>query len=85
MDQSLPITVPDLGTGDETVRLSAWFVEPGESLAPGDSLFEILISGVTCSVAAQSAGRLARIDRALGSIVRPGDTVGWLESIGENI
>jgi pyruvate/2-oxoglutarate dehydrogenase complex dihydrolipoamide acyltransferase (E2) component len=76
----VPVLVPDLGPGAETLRLSAWFFEPGDSVACGDSLYEVLISGVTCDVAAPRGGRLARITRSLDAQIAPGDIVAWIES-----
>jgi pyruvate/2-oxoglutarate dehydrogenase complex dihydrolipoamide acyltransferase (E2) component len=76
----VPVIVPDLGPGTETLRLSAWFFEPGDSVECGDSLYEVLISGVTCDVAAQRGGRLARIVRSLDAPVAPGDVIAWIES-----
>lgn len=74
-----PIVVPDLGSAGHELRISAWFAELGDRIEPGDRLFEVLISGITCDVAAEHSGRLARIEKDLDAIVAPGVVVGWIE------
>lgn len=76
---STPVTIPDLGSAGHELRISAWFAEPGDAIELGDRLFEVLISGVTCDVAAECAGRLARIEKDLDAVVVPGDVVAWIE------
>jgi pyruvate/2-oxoglutarate dehydrogenase complex dihydrolipoamide acyltransferase (E2) component len=74
-----PVTVPELGSAGHVLRISAWFAEVGDPIAEGDRLFEVLISGITSDVAAECAGRLARIEKDLDAVVAPGDTVAWIE------
>ncbi len=76
----LPVTIPDVGAAGLPMRLSAWFVEPGDAVDLGDSLCEVLITGVTCDVTAACAGRLARIDKGLDAPVAPGTVVAWIET-----
>jgi pyruvate/2-oxoglutarate dehydrogenase complex dihydrolipoamide acyltransferase (E2) component len=76
---STPVTIPDLGSAEHELRISAWFAEPGDSIEQGDRLFEVLIGGITCDVAAECTGRLARIEKDLDAIVAPGDVVAWIE------
>src|SRR5262249_26357385 len=75
----VPVTIPDLGAAGLSMRVSAWFVDPGDDIAVGESLLEVLVSGMTCDVPALCAGRLARIDKAIDAPVSPGDTVAWIE------
>jgi pyruvate/2-oxoglutarate dehydrogenase complex dihydrolipoamide acyltransferase (E2) component len=75
-----PVRIPDLGAGGQPQRLSAWFVDPGELLERGDRLFEVLIGGVTCDVAAEIGGRLSRIEKPLDAPVSPGDVAAWIET-----
>jgi pyruvate/2-oxoglutarate dehydrogenase complex dihydrolipoamide acyltransferase (E2) component len=74
-----PVVVPDLGSAGHELRISAWFVDPGDAVEQGDRLFEVQISGITCDVAAECDGRLARIERDLDALVAPGDVVAWIE------
>jgi len=74
------VTVPELGAAGSPLKISAWFVDPGDSVEEGDRLFEVLIAGITCDVAATCAGRLIRIEKSLDSEVRTGETVAWIET-----
>jgi pyruvate/2-oxoglutarate dehydrogenase complex dihydrolipoamide acyltransferase (E2) component len=75
----IPVVVPDLGTAGEPVSLSAWFVEPGESVEAGEPLFEVALPGITCDVAAPVSGRVSRLVKEIDALVSPGDTVAWIE------
>jgi pyruvate/2-oxoglutarate dehydrogenase complex dihydrolipoamide acyltransferase (E2) component len=77
----VPVVVPDLGTAGEPVSLSAWFVEPGESVETGEPLFEVALPGITCDVAAAVSGRISRLVKDIDSLVAPGDIVAWLEPL----
>ena len=46
-----PLVVPDLAAGSRPVRVTAWLVEPGESVCEGDRLVELLVPGMTFDVA----------------------------------
>jgi pyruvate/2-oxoglutarate dehydrogenase complex dihydrolipoamide acyltransferase (E2) component len=81
MPTLVPVRVPDLGAGSHPLRLSAWFVDPGDLVAPGERLFEVFLSGVSCDVTAESAGRITRIEKDLDVPVSPGDIVAWIEPI----
>jgi pyruvate/2-oxoglutarate dehydrogenase complex dihydrolipoamide acyltransferase (E2) component len=74
-----PVRLPDLGAGDEELRVSCWLVDLGDAVDAGDRIVEILSDGVTFDVTAEQSGTVTRIERALDSIVRPGDVLGWLE------
>jgi len=76
----LPVVVPDLGTAGLPLKISAWFVDPGDSVEAGDRLFEVLMAGITCDIAATCAGQLAKIEKALDSEVHSGETVAWIET-----
>jgi 2-oxoglutarate dehydrogenase E2 component (dihydrolipoamide succinyltransferase) len=74
-----PVRLPDLGAGDEELRVSCWLVDLGDAVDAGDRIVEILFDGVTFDVTAEQSGTVTRIERALDSVVRPGDVLGWLE------
>ena len=78
-DQRIPIHVPDLGTEQESVRISAWLVEPGQTVVAGDRLVELLIPGITYDVSATQSGALASITRHVDAVVSRGDIIGWLD------
>lgn len=73
------IRLPDLSAGEEAIRVSTWLVDVGEAIEPGERLVDVLIPGVSFSVASPAAGRLVKIERMTDSFVRPGDVLGWLE------
>jgi 2-oxoglutarate dehydrogenase E2 component (dihydrolipoamide succinyltransferase) len=75
-----PVRLPDLGAGDEELRVSCWLVDLGDAVDAGDRIVEILLDGVTFDVTAEQSGTVTRIERALDSVVRPGDVLGWLET-----
>jgi pyruvate/2-oxoglutarate dehydrogenase complex dihydrolipoamide acyltransferase (E2) component len=79
-----PLKLPDLGVGDEELRVSCWLVDLGDAIDEGDRVIEILMDGVTFDVLAESSGTLTRIERPLDAVVRAGDVLGWLESDLEN-
>jgi pyruvate/2-oxoglutarate dehydrogenase complex dihydrolipoamide acyltransferase (E2) component len=75
-----PLTLPDLGVGDEELRVSCWLVDLGDEVDEGDRVIEILLDGITFDVLAERSGTLASIERPLDAVVRTGDVLGWLES-----
>lgn len=75
----IPITLSNLGTGEEPIRVSTWLVDVGESIEPGERLVDVLIPGVSYSVASPAAGRLVKIERTTDCHVQPGDILAWLE------
>jgi pyruvate/2-oxoglutarate dehydrogenase complex dihydrolipoamide acyltransferase (E2) component len=79
-----PVRLPDLGAGDEELRVSCWLVDLGDVVDAGDRVVEILLDGVTFDVTAEQSGTVTRIERALDSVVRPGDVLGWLETDKES-
>jgi pyruvate/2-oxoglutarate dehydrogenase complex dihydrolipoamide acyltransferase (E2) component len=79
--QPIPILLPDLGAGEEPIRVSTWLVEVEEAVEVGERLVDVLIPGVSFSVSSPSAGRLVKIERPTNSRVLPGDVLGWLEPV----
>jgi pyruvate/2-oxoglutarate dehydrogenase complex dihydrolipoamide acyltransferase (E2) component len=75
---AVPVVLPDFGAG-EGLRLSSWFVEPGEIVSEGDLLLEVAIPGVTADVASPASGRVLRLDRSLDQMVRPGEVLAWIQ------
>lgn len=73
-----PVILPDLGAGQNRMRVSSWFVEPGDEVETGECLVEVLMSGMTCDIAAPFSGRLAKIERDVDAEVRAGDVVAWI-------
>ena len=56
-DMRTPSVLPELGTGDEELRVSCWLVDLGDAVVAGDRIVEILFDGVTFDVTAEQTGR----------------------------
>jgi 2-oxoglutarate dehydrogenase E2 component (dihydrolipoamide succinyltransferase) len=74
----VPVLLPELGTADEPVRVSAWFVEVGDPVEAGEPILEVMVAGVTCDVCSPAAGRVSRTVKDLDAVVRPGEVVAWV-------
>ncbi len=75
-----PIVLPELGAGDEPVRVSCWLVDPGEAVLAGDRVVEVLVRGMTFDVSAPAAGVLSRIEKSDNSVTAAGDVLGWIDA-----
>lgn len=77
MPRTVPITLPDLGSGRTT--LSLWYVRPGDRVFEGDRVAEVLIPGATFDVPSPTTGKLT--DRAAlpTDPVTTGQVLGWIE------
>jgi pyruvate/2-oxoglutarate dehydrogenase complex dihydrolipoamide acyltransferase (E2) component len=74
----VPITVPDLGAGDEKIRISAWLVDVGQTVVAGDNVVEVLVPGITFDIQAGQTGELVEVTKAVDEFVAPHDVVGWI-------
>jgi len=77
---SIPIRLPDLGANAVAVRVSVWFVQPGEPVHAGESVVAVSFPGIVVDLPAPAGGILRRHDRAPGAAVLPGDILGWIDS-----
>ena len=75
----VPIVVPILGSGEQPLRLSAWFVDLGDTLLAGDLVAEVLFPGVTFDVVSESAGQLVEIVKLVDSTIHEGEILGWID------
>lgn len=73
-----PITMPDLGTGSEVVRVSAWLVEVGQNVIAGDRVVEVLLPGITFDIHAARTGELVEITVPVDAVVAAGQVLGWI-------
>lgn len=74
------VALPALGTAGEAVFVSAWFVEPGDSVEAGEPILEVVTAGITCDVCSPAAGRISRLTKEIDAPVLAGDVVAWVES-----
>ena len=75
-----PIIVPELGAGSESVRVSAWLVDVGQTVIAGDRVVEVLVPGITFDIEAAQSGELVEITRPVDAIVAQGEVLGWIAS-----
>ncbi|HEY4258652.1 MAG TPA: lipoyl domain-containing protein [Schlesneria sp.] len=78
MAKRVPITVPDLGAGDDKIRISAWLVDVGQTVVAGDNVVEVLVPGITFDIQASQTGELIELVKAVDEFVAPNDIVGWI-------
>ena len=71
------IIMPNVGA--DTIALSAWFAEPGETVFEGDRLVEVLVSGATFDVSSPATGRLLEKLALPDDPVLPGQVLGVVE------
>lgn len=72
------ITMPDIGADQESIEVSAWLVQAGDTVTIGDRVVEVLIDGVTFDITADSSGVIRKIDAPTGTVVQTGMTLGWV-------
>jgi pyruvate/2-oxoglutarate dehydrogenase complex dihydrolipoamide acyltransferase (E2) component len=73
-----PVLLPDLGA--TPIRLSLWYVEPGDLVYEGDRLVEVLTAGATFDVAAPVTGRLVERHVWPRDVLQPGQVLGVVEA-----
>ena len=64
----MDVLMPQLGETVAEGKISKWFVKAGDSVKPGDNLFEIETDKVSMEVPAIAAGVLSAINVAAGEI-----------------
>ena len=74
----IPVAVPNVGTGDDAIRITAWLVDQGDQVFRNEQLLELMVPGVTFDVPSPVEGRLMTLARPVGALVSPGETVGWI-------
>jgi 2-oxoisovalerate dehydrogenase E2 component (dihydrolipoyl transacylase) len=78
-----PVTLPDLGAAGQSIRVSAWFVDVGDRVVPGESVAEVLVPGITRDVPTTVAGRVVQIVTEVDRVVAPGDVLAWIEPVSD--
>jgi pyruvate/2-oxoglutarate dehydrogenase complex dihydrolipoamide acyltransferase (E2) component len=76
---AVPIILPEVGAGDQTIRISCWLVDRGESVERDERVVELLISGITFDVSAPASGVLTQIEKTTACQVTPGNVLGWID------
>ena len=79
----MDIIMPQLGETVAEGKITKWFKQAGDSVAPGDNLFEIETDKTSMEVPATSAGVLAEIRVATGDVAPVGAVVAVLADSAE--
>lgn len=72
------IRIPEIGAGNEPIRISNWLVEEGEQVVTGDRLVELLTPGVTFDLAGEHTGVIDEITHPVNTVIHVDDIIGWI-------
>lgn len=73
------VTVPIYGMTDTDSYIQRWLVEPGQTVARGESLVVVETAKAEVELEAPSAGTVGDLLIAADSEVPPGTTLTWIE------
>jgi pyruvate/2-oxoglutarate dehydrogenase complex dihydrolipoamide acyltransferase (E2) component len=77
----IEIVMPQFGeTVEEEITISKWLKKIGDSIEAGEVLLEVETDKATLSVEAADTGKLLRIVKDAGEVVKPGNVIGYLEN-----
>lgn len=78
----VPINIPDIGSETDEIRFVSWLISNGSQVAIDDDLFEVETDKAVFVAGAESAGTASQLENiAQGTVVKVGQTVGWIETI----
>jgi pyruvate/2-oxoglutarate dehydrogenase complex dihydrolipoamide acyltransferase (E2) component len=75
-----PLTLPDLGLGDQPIVLTVWLVKRGSRVAEGEPLVEVLAGAATVDLPAPADGVLAEKSATVGGVLAIGQQLATIES-----
>jgi pyruvate dehydrogenase E2 component (dihydrolipoamide acetyltransferase) len=75
--------MPDIGEGIAEGEVVAWLVEPGQEVHEDEEMVEVMTDKATVTIGAPKAGRIARLNAAVGERVRVGSVLVVIETAGE--
>jgi pyruvate dehydrogenase E2 component (dihydrolipoamide acetyltransferase) len=81
----MDVLMPQLGETVAEGKITKWFKSPGDSVKPGDNLFEIETDKVSMEVPSTTAGVLEEIRIAVGEVAPVGATVAIISGTAENV
>ena len=73
------ISVPDYGPSAAPAKVGAWLADVGDDVAVGDRVVELLLPGLVWNVELPADGRLGEPLLMMGTVVFPGDILGWVD------
>jgi pyruvate/2-oxoglutarate dehydrogenase complex dihydrolipoamide acyltransferase (E2) component len=72
--------MPQFGeTPEEQITIVRWLKQPGEMVQAGEALLQIETDKATLEVEAADSGRLARIEKQAGEVVKPATIIAYLQ------
>ena len=77
---STPLTLPDLGLGDQPIVLTLWLVKKGSRVAEGEPLVEVLAGAATVDLPSPIEGLLVEKSALPGDVLAVGQRLAVLES-----
>jgi pyruvate dehydrogenase E2 component (dihydrolipoamide acetyltransferase) len=78
----MDVLMPQLGETVAEGKITKWFVSPGDTVKPGDNLFEIETDKVSMEVPSIAAGTLAEIRVPEGEVAKVGAVVAIISGDG---
>lgn len=79
---SVPIRMPKMSMTMTEGEVTTWALQPGERVDAGDVVCEVMTDKVDMEVESPATGTLREIVVASGAVA-VGDTIGWLETEGD--
>ncbi|MGH6664928.1 MAG: dihydrolipoamide acetyltransferase family protein [Pseudolabrys sp.] len=79
----MDVLMPQLGETVAEGKIVKWFKSPGDSVKPGENLFEIETDKTSMEVPATSAGTLVEVRFLVGEVAKVGAVVAVLSGAGE--
>ena len=77
---TVPLTLPDLGLGDQPIVLTLWLVKRGSRVAEGEPLVEVLAGAATVDLPSPADGVLAEKSAAAGEVLVVGQQLATIAS-----
>ncbi len=78
----IEMRLPDLGLGEESVRLTVWHATRGTLVERGAPILEVTSGAVTIDLPAPASGLLAERLAGEDDLLQPGDPVAIIENDG---
>lgn len=74
----MPLTIPELGTGEKRIQLIHWLIGVNSQVIEGERLAELLVDSVLVYLEAEATGRISQLVVGSGNSVVVGQAVATL-------
>lgn len=78
----MDVRMPDFGGDTREATIVAWHKQPGDEVAAGELLVEVMTDKVNVEVEAPAAGVVAAILHAADEVVAAGEVIARIEAAG---